>query len=89
MLRYQKRVLNVEIPKEGFDVILATPDMVLVSQHRPDAEGLISILKCLKAISYVLSLPGRVLVELPRPSALRKRLKHFPFEIIIWDAKVF
>jgi hypothetical protein len=32
---------------------------------RPDAEGLISILKCLKAKSYVLSLPGRVLVELP------------------------
>jgi hypothetical protein len=33
---------------EGFDVILATPERVLVSQHRPDAEGLISILKCLK-----------------------------------------
>jgi hypothetical protein len=31
-----------------FDVILATPKRVLVSQHRPDAEGLISILKCLK-----------------------------------------
>jgi hypothetical protein len=60
---------------EGFDVILATPERVLVSQHRPDAEGLISILKCLKAKRYVLSLPGRVLVELPRPSALRKRLK--------------
>jgi hypothetical protein len=28
------------------------------------------------------------LVELPRPSALRKRLMHFPFEIIIWDTKV-
>jgi hypothetical protein len=28
------------------------------------------------------------LVELPRPSALRKRLIHFPFEII-WDTKVF
>jgi hypothetical protein len=28
---------------EGFDVILATPEMVLVPQHRPDAEGLISI----------------------------------------------
>jgi hypothetical protein len=39
--------------------------------------------------NYVLSLPGRVLVELPRPSALRKRLVHFPFEIIIWDTKVF
>jgi hypothetical protein len=36
--------------------------------------------------SYVLR---RVLVELPRPSTLRKRLIHFPFEIIIWDAKVF
>jgi hypothetical protein len=47
-----------------------TPERVLVSQQRPDAEGLISILKCLKAKSYVLSLPGRVLVELPRPSAL-------------------
>jgi hypothetical protein len=33
--------------------------------------------------------PGRVLVELPRPSALRKRLMHLPFEIIIWDTKVF
>jgi hypothetical protein len=33
---------------KGFDVILATPERVLVSQHRPDAEGLISILKCLK-----------------------------------------
>jgi hypothetical protein len=43
----------------------------------------------LKAKSYVLSLPGRVLVELPRPTALRKRLMHFPFEIIIWDTKVF
>jgi hypothetical protein len=32
---------------EGFDIILATPERVLVSQHRPDAEGLISILKCL------------------------------------------
>jgi hypothetical protein len=61
-----------------------TPERVLISEHyRPDAEGLISILKYLKAKSYVLSLPGRVLVELPRPSALRKRLMHFPFEIII------
>jgi hypothetical protein len=54
-----------------------------------ESEGKISILKCLKAKSYVLSLPERVLVELPRPSALRKRLRHFPFEIIIWDTKVF
>jgi hypothetical protein len=60
-----------------------TPERVLVSQHRPEAEGLISILKCLKAKSYVSSLPGRVLAELP------KRLMHFPFEIIIWDTKVF
>jgi hypothetical protein len=75
---------------EGFDVILATPEMVLVSEHRPDAKGLISILKCLKAKSYVLSLPGWVLVEfIPRPSAFRKMLMHFPFEIIIWDTKVF
>jgi hypothetical protein len=37
---------------------------------------------------YVLSLPGRVFVELPRPSALRKRQMHFPFERIIWDTKV-
>jgi hypothetical protein len=76
---------------EGFDVILATPERVLpvASQHRPDAEGLISTLKSLKAKSYVLSLPGRVLVELPRPSALGKRLMHFPFEVIIWDTKVF
>jgi hypothetical protein len=71
------------------DVILATPERVLVSQHRPDAEDVISILKCLKAKIYVLSLSGRVLVELPRPSVLKKRLMHFPFEIIIWDTKVF
>jgi hypothetical protein len=80
---------NPKALAEGFDVILATPEGGLVSQHQPDAEGLISILKCLKAKSYVLSLPGRVLVEIPRPSALRKRLMHFPFEIIIWDTKVF
>jgi hypothetical protein len=30
---------------KGFDVILATPERVLVSQHRPDADGLISIYK--------------------------------------------
>jgi hypothetical protein len=50
--------MYVEIPKparvelkcnaEGFDVILATPERVLVSQHRPDAKSLISILKCPK-----------------------------------------
>jgi hypothetical protein len=46
-----RRRVYVEIPKparvnaSGFDVILATPERVLVSQHRPDAEGLISILK--------------------------------------------
>jgi hypothetical protein len=75
---------------EGFDVILATPERVLVSQHRPDTEGLISILKCLKAKSYVLSFnTWEGLGELPRPSALRTRLMHFPFEIIIWDTKVF
>jgi hypothetical protein len=75
---------NLKALAEGFDVILVTPSRVLVSQHRPDTEGLISILKCLlKAKSYVLSLNGRVLVDLPRPSALRKRLMHFPFEIII------
>jgi hypothetical protein len=96
-----RRRVYVEIPKplrvvlkcsqntEGFDIILATPERVLVSQNRPDAEGLISILKCLKAKCYVLSLPGRILVEVPRPFALRKRQMHFPFEIIIWDTKVF
>jgi hypothetical protein len=31
---------------------------VYVEIHRPDAEGLISILKCLKAKSYVLSYLG-------------------------------
>jgi hypothetical protein len=31
---------------KGFDVI--APSRVLVSQHRPSAEGLISILKCFK-----------------------------------------
>jgi hypothetical protein len=72
----------------GFDVILATPERVLVSQHRLNAEGLISILKCLKAKRYVLSF-WEGLVELTRPSALRKRRMHFPFEIIIWDTKVF
>jgi hypothetical protein len=39
-----------------------------------------------QAKSYVLR---RVLVELPRPSAPRKRLMHFPFEMITWDSKVF
>jgi hypothetical protein len=48
---------NPETLAKGFDVILVTPESVLVSQRRPDAEGLISILKCLKAKSYVLSLP--------------------------------
>jgi hypothetical protein len=70
--------------REGFDVILVTPERVLVFQHRPDAEGLISILTCLKGKSYVLSLPGRVLVELPlipRPSALRKR----PYAFSLWN----
>jgi hypothetical protein len=42
-------------------------------------------LKSTQAKSYVLR---RVLVELPRPSALGKRIMHFPFEIIIWDTKV-
>jgi hypothetical protein len=55
MLRYHNA--------EGFDVILVTPERVLLSKHTPSAEGLISILKCLKAKSYVLSLPGRVLVS--------------------------
>jgi hypothetical protein len=32
---------NPEALADGFDVILATPKRVLVSQHRPDAEGLI------------------------------------------------
>jgi hypothetical protein len=69
------RRVYVEIPKPSrvklkcsknvIDVILATPERVLVYQHRPDAEGLISILKCLKAKSYVLSLPGRVLYQDP------------------------
>jgi hypothetical protein len=79
----RRRRVYVEIPKtleggakmkskpealaKGFDVILAKPERVLVSQHRPDAEGLISILKCLKAKSYVLSLPGRVLVSYQDP----------------------
>jgi hypothetical protein len=71
---------------QGFLEILVTPEKVLVSQRRTDAEGLLSILKCFKAKCYVLSLPGRVLVELPRPFALRNRLMHFP---IIWDTNVF
>jgi hypothetical protein len=85
-------------PRGGFDYSLALPSRVLITS-KPSAnasgfdyilaKGFISILKCLKAKSYVLSLPGRVLVELPRPSALRKRLMHFSFEIIIWDTKVF
>jgi hypothetical protein len=72
-----RRRVYVEIPKpsrvelkcntSGFDVILVTPERVLVSQHRPDAEDLISILKCLKAKSYVLPLPGRVLVSYQEP----------------------
>jgi hypothetical protein len=71
-----------EIPTlEGVDVILPTPEgregFGISTSHRPDAEGLISFLKCLKAKRYVLSLPGRVLVELPRPYAHRKRLNAF------------
>jgi hypothetical protein len=73
MLRYQNPFSRVELKcsqnPEALDVILAPPERILVSQHRPDGRrGLISILKCLKAKSYVLSLPGRVLVELPRLS---------------------
>jgi hypothetical protein len=48
MLRYQNPRGWRQNVGEGFDVILPTPEVVLVSQHRPDAEGLISILKCLK-----------------------------------------
>jgi hypothetical protein len=87
-----RRRVYVEIPKPArveLNVILPTPERALVCQYKPDAEGLISIIKCLKAKGYVFSLPRRVLVELPRPSALRKRLMHFPFEIIIWDTQVY
>jgi hypothetical protein len=90
-----RRRVYVEIPKPSrvelkcsqnvIDVIIAPPERVLVSQR----EGLISIIRCLKAKCYVLSLPGRVLVELPRPSAPRKRLMHFPCEMIICNTKVF
>jgi hypothetical protein len=66
---------------KGFDVILVTSERVLASQR----QVYFSILKCLD----VLSLPGRVWVELPRSSAFRKRIMHFPFEILIWDTKVF
>jgi hypothetical protein len=70
MLRYQNPrgwsydVKTRGVIAEGLDVILATPERVLVSQHRPDAEDLISILASHIAKSYVVSLPGRVLVEL-------------------------
>jgi hypothetical protein len=82
MLRYQNP------HAEGFDVIFATPERVLVSQHRPDAEGLISISKMpqSKKLCFIITLD---LGELPRPYARRTRLMHFPFEIIIWDTKVF
>jgi hypothetical protein len=40
-----------------------------------------------KKLCFVITREG--LGELPRPSALRTRLMHFPFEIIIWDTKVF
>jgi hypothetical protein len=40
-----------------------------------------------KKLYFVFTREG--LGELPRPSALRMRLMHFPFEIIIWDTKVF
>jgi hypothetical protein len=52
MLRHQNPrgwSQNVVNTPEGFDIILATPERASVSQHRPDAEGLLSILKCLKA----------------------------------------
>jgi hypothetical protein len=38
-----------------------------------------------KELCFVITREG--LGELPRPSALRKRLMHFPFEIIIWNTK--
>jgi hypothetical protein len=84
--------MYVEIPKPSRVelkcsqiLLLATPERILVSQHRPDAEGLISILKCLKANSFMFyHYPGGSWL-----SYLRKRLMHFPFEIIIWDTKVF
>jgi hypothetical protein len=50
---------NFSDTREGFGI----------SIYRPDAEGLISILKCLKAKSYVLSLPGRVLAECTQKEA--------------------
>jgi hypothetical protein len=58
--------MSVEIPKPS-RVELKRNFSYTVSQHRPDAEGLMSILKCLKAKSYVLSLPGRVLVSYQDP----------------------
>jgi hypothetical protein len=62
-------------PRRRVYVEIPKPSRVLVSQH--------SKMPPSKKLCFVIT------GELPRPFALRTRLMHFPFEIIIWDTKVF
>jgi hypothetical protein len=83
----------VEIPKPArvelkCSQVLATPESQsergLVSQHRPDAEGLISILKCLKLTIDIIfqSEVGDMLTVLQRAEtfSVRKKMAAIKFE---------
>jgi hypothetical protein len=59
---------RVELKCSQIDVILATPERVLVSQYRPDAESLISILKCLK-LTIDIIFQSRFIAHLTRSRA--------------------
>jgi hypothetical protein len=63
--------------REGFDVILATPEI------RRRGFNFNSKMLQSKKLCFIIAWEG--LGEIPRPSALGKRPMHFPFEIIIWD----
>jgi hypothetical protein len=72
---------------------MPTSAMFLIKELNPRRRVYVEIpkpsrveLKC----SHVLSLPGRVMVELTLCTQKEaKRPMHFPFEIIFWDTKVF
>jgi hypothetical protein len=92
---YTKRVAGVQKLSEVGDMLTVIRSVLCIRRAET-----ISVRTKIAAIKFEKSFvdpggfwlsrrPGRVLVELPRPSALRTRLMHFPFEIIIWDTKVF